>query len=121
MSAAAEPRSLLVRFPDGFFQEQNIKWVLAIGMMLLVGSSLMLVTTHWEEYTPVWKYLILLGYTGLILLAGQWSYWRLSLPRTGNILLAVMVLLLPITFLALRWAQEQSVMQGGRHSTLLNA
>jgi hypothetical protein len=103
MSAPAETRSAVLRFLDAFFQERNIKWMLGIGILILLGSSLMLVTAHWDDYTPLWKYLILLGYTAGIHGLGQISYHSLALQRTGTGLMALTVLLIPLTFLGLHW------------------
>ena len=103
MSIESDRRSPLFRFCDAFFQEQNIKWMLAVGMLILLGSSLMLVTTHWESYAPVWKYLVLLGYTLAIHVAGQGSFHWLGLRKTGTGLMALTVLLIPLSFLAVRW------------------
>src|SRR5262245_32421656 len=47
-----DARSPIARFLDGFLQERNIQWVLAAGMIIVLGSTLMLVVTHWEDYTP---------------------------------------------------------------------
>lgn len=105
MSAPSEPRSPFLRFLDAFFQDQNIKWMLGIGILILVGSSLMLVTAHWDDYTPVWKYLILLGYTAGIHGLGQLSYHSLGLRKTGAGLMLLTVLLIPLTFLGLHWVQ----------------
>src|SRR5436190_6563968 len=79
--------------------------MLGIGILILVGSSLMLVTAHWSAYTPVWKYLILLGYTAGIQGLGQLSYHSLGLRKTGSGLMLLTVLLLPVTFLGLHWVQ----------------
>lgn len=108
MSSAPETRSPLLRFLDAFLQEQNIKWMLGLGMLILLGSSLRLVSAHWTEYTPVWKYGILLTYTGAIFVAGRISNFRLGLRRTGTMLLALTVLLVPITFLALHWVRPET-------------
>src|SRR5262245_57284508 len=105
MSAPSEERSSFLRFLDAFFQDQNIKWMLGIGILILVGSSLMLVTAHWDDYTPVWKYLILLGYTAGIHGLGQLSYHSLGLRKTGAGLMLLTVLLIPLTFLGLHWVQ----------------
>ena len=46
-----QPRtdSIILRFFDGFLQEKNIKWVLATGMLILLGSSVMnLIARHWS-------------------------------------------------------------------------
>lgn len=103
--SAPDGRSPLVRFLDAFLQEQNIKWVLGVGTAIVLGSSLMLVASHWQQYTPVWKHLIMLGYTTLIACAGWWSYHKLHLQKTGTTLMALTVLLLPVMFLALHWVR----------------
>ena len=95
----------LFRFLDSFLHERNIKWVLAVGMLILLGSTCMLVAAYWHAYTPAWKYLIMLGYTGLIHGAGQWSFHRLGLRKTGTVLMVLTVLLLPVLFFALHWVQ----------------
>ncbi len=121
MSTNSDKRSPIIRFLDGFLQDRNIKWMLGIGMLILFGSSLMLVIAEWQNYTPIWKYLILLGYTAVIFVGGEVSYWRLKLHRTGTVLQALTVLLLPITFLALHWVQRDdwfSLASLARHSGL---
>lgn len=105
MSSPVEQRSPFVRFVDAFLQEENIKWVLGLGVCILLGSSLRLVTSHWQEYTPVWKYVILLGYTVAVFALGELSYHRLGLRKTGTVLMALTVLLIPLSFLALHWVR----------------
>jgi len=85
---------------DGFLQERNIKWVLTAGIAILLGSSLMMVTSHWGVLGSVWKYLILLAYVGVIHGAGQWSYHHFVLRKTGTMLMALTVLLIPLSFVA---------------------
>jgi len=104
-STAAE-RSLLNRFCDSFLHERNIKWVLGVGMLILLGSSVLLVSAHWATYTPVWKYLIFLTYTAAIFAVGQWTRHRLALVRTGTVLQILTLLLVPVTFLVLHWVQR---------------
>ena len=96
MSTDSDSRPWFVRFCDTFFQEQNIKYMLGVGMLILLGSSLMLVTTHWDSYTPAWQYLILIAYTAAIHLGGQAGYHNLGLRKTGTGLMALTVLLLPL-------------------------
>src|SRR5579871_3714506 len=86
MSNSTQQRSLFVRWLDAFLQEENIKWVLGLGVCILLASSLRLVTLHWVEYTPVWKYLILLGYTASVFGLSELSYHRLGLRKTGTVL-----------------------------------
>ena len=108
MSSGSDTRSPLIRFLDNFFQEQNIKWMLGLGTVILLGSSLMLVINHWDQYTPLWQYAIMMGYTALVFAAGEIVYWRLALRKTGTVLMSLTVLLLPMTFLALKWIRNDS-------------
>ncbi len=119
MSSPMERRSPVLRLLDAFLQEENIKWVLGLGVCILLGSSLRLVTLHWAEYTPVWKYLILVGYTVAIFTLGEFGYQRLRLRKTGTVLMSLTVLLIPISFLALHWVrppEEATVLDQLRHS-----
>lgn len=108
MSSPIERRSPFLRLLDAFLQEENIKWMLGLGVCLLLSSSLRLVTLHWSEYTPAWKYLILLGYTGVVFGLGEFGYHRMGLRKTGTFLMSLTVLLIPISFLALHWVQPRA-------------
>lgn len=116
MSTNSEQRPPIVRFFETFFQEQNIKWMLGVGMLILIGSSLMLVTSHWDDYTPVWKSVILLAYTMGVHGAGQVSFHSLGLRKTGTVLMALTVLLIPLGFHALSWNYHNGF---GQHATSL--
>jgi hypothetical protein len=96
------PRSAWLRFFDTFLQEKNIKWMLGLGGLILFASSLKLVTSHWQDYTPLWKSLVVMGYTAVLYVLGEIAYQQLGLRRTGTSLLATTVLLIPISFLAVR-------------------
>ena len=62
----ARPNSGLESFLEAFLQERNIRWMLGIGVLILLGSSLMFVTKNWDAMNTIWQYAVLLGYTGLI-------------------------------------------------------
>ncbi len=106
MSSQPQSPSLVVRFLDSFLQERNIKWILAVGMAILLGSSLLLVNSNWDRYTPLWQDLIVLGYSAAIHAAGQWTYHRLGLRRTGTVLQGLTVALIPILFRVIHWMPE---------------
>ncbi|MDB5296889.1 MAG: hypothetical protein JWO31_2872, partial [Phycisphaerales bacterium] len=91
----------LSRALDAFLQPRNIKWLLVVGLFILLASSLMLVGAHWHGSAPAWKYLVLLGYTAGAWAVGRWCHAKLGLPRTGTVVTALAVLLLPVTFLGL--------------------
>lgn len=105
MSCESETRSPFLRFLDSFLQDRNIVWMLGIGTAIFVGSSLFLVARHWAEATPLWKYGILLSYTCGVYGAGEFARRRLALRRTSTVLQALTIVLLPITFVALRWVE----------------
>lgn len=111
-ATAARPadgqRLPVLRWLDAFLQEQNIKWILGIGALILVGSSLKLVGTLWHDSSPAFKHLILLAYTTIVWEAASFSYWRLGLRKTGTVLKALTVLLIPISFLGLHWVLRES-------------
>jgi hypothetical protein len=98
----SEPQvSPLTRFFDSFLQERNIKWMLALGVFILLASSLLLVAPGWGEATAAWKCFVFLGYAAAAYLAGEWTYHRLGLRKTGTVFLGLTVLLIPILCLAL--------------------
>lgn len=110
MSSHSEQSSSVIRFFDALFQEQNIKWLLGLGTLILLSSSTMLVTSHWDSYTSLWKYVVLMGYTTVFHVAGQIGYHRLVLRKTGTGLMALTVLLIPLSFAAFRWIHPASVL-----------
>jgi len=105
----AEPptRSGLERFVDSFFQPANIRWMLIIGSALVLGSSLMLVTNKWSDWSAAVKYLAMFGYTAAIFVFAELADRRLGLKSTGNVLRALCILLMPILMFGLSWVASQ--------------
>lgn len=95
----------VIRFLDRFLQEQNIKWLLALGAVILLSSSFMMVARYWDSalFSAPLKVLVMFAYTALLNQAGWWSRRQLGLPTTGIVLLAITVLLLPLLFYAISW------------------
>ncbi len=109
MSSVPEKQPWLERFLDSFFQERNIQWLLGIGILILLGSSTMLVTQHWETTPPVWKAIVLFAGTCLTAGVGFFAGRRLGLRKTGNGLLMLAICLIPIDFLAVRWVHPEGL------------
>ena len=101
----------LERFLDSFFQEKNIKWMLVVGAAIVFGSSLMLVTKAWPDWSPVLKYLTIVGYTAVIFTVSEVSRRRLKLSATYKVLQTLTLLLLPICFLSLDWLSAGTAVQ----------
>lgn len=114
MSTSQRSESPLVRFFDSFLQEKNIKWVLATGLLILLGSSLMMVTKGWTDFDPTIKFLVIMSYTAAIFVAGGWSYHHLALRKTGTVLMALTVLMIPATFVAWHWLWSSMESTGSR-------
>lgn len=100
-------RSGLERFVDSFFQPANIRWMLIIGSALVLGSSLMLVTNKWSDWSAAVKYLAMFGYTAAIFVFAELADKRLGLKSTGNVLRALCILLMPILMYGLSWVATQ--------------
>lgn len=98
MSTPTAERPGVVRFFESFLQEKNIRWMLLSGLAILLGSSLVLVTSHWNDWSPIIKYLSIIGYTLAAYVGGRIVCDYLRLPKTGTTLLALVVLLIPLTF-----------------------
>lgn len=103
MSTVPDTSASAPSFLERFLEERSIKWMLGLGMLVLLGSSLKFVTHHWETYSPFWKYLVLIAYTAVTYGLAEIGLHRLMLKRTGTGLQALTLSLLPLTFLALRW------------------
>ena len=108
--------SLVESFLNSFFQEKNIKWMLVVGAAIVFGSSLMLVTKAWPDWTLALKYLTILGYTGAIFFAAEVSRKRLRLTSTYRVLHALTVLLLPVSFLSLTWLTSGTAVQNSLYA-----
>ncbi len=99
------------RFLGSFLQERNIRWLLVVGAAIVFGSSLMLVTREWEQLSSQVKYLTVLGYTAATFGLSRIGQRRLALRQTARVLQLLTVLLLPVTFLALRWLSPGTAAQ----------
>lgn len=103
--------SFVESFFNSFFQEKNIKWMLVVGAAIVFGSSLMLVTKAWPEWSLALKYLTILGYTGAIFAAAEITRKRLKLQATHTVLHVLTLLLLPVSFLSLTWLTSGTAVQ----------
>lgn len=109
----AETGSFLDRFLSSFFDERNIKWLLVVGAAIVFGSSLMLATRHWSDWSVTLKYLTILGYTAAGFCAAEIGRRRLGLRVTSRVLYGLTLLLLPVCFLSLSWMSPGTATQPG--------
>lgn len=99
----AEPSvsySIFKRVVQAFLDELSIRWLLFLGIFLVVISSGVLAASQWQNFPPTGQYLILflytLGFWGL----GFWTNMQASLNLTSQTLKASATLLIPINFWA---------------------
>jgi hypothetical protein len=90
--------STVVRIFDAFLQEKNIKWLLTIGMLIVVGSSAMMVNSHWGQMAGGVKFAILIAYAYGFVFLGAKAESVFGLRKTSVFLLATSVILVPMTF-----------------------
>ena len=55
MEKSSESRSGWLRFLDSFLQDRNIKWILALGMTIVVGSADYACASRCPCSRVVWK------------------------------------------------------------------
>lgn len=98
----AEPASVNIfsRILQGFLDELSIRWLLFLGIFLVVISSGVLAASQWQNFPVVGQYFVLLIYT-----VGFWGigFWtsKQDLKLTSQTLNAIATLLIPINFWAI--------------------
>ena len=91
----------------GHMAAREIHWVEPVGVLLggliMVGSSIALIASLWHrlEALPYLKFAIFVGYTSLVFAAGLYARHRWRLRSTGDGLLVIAMLLVPLNFLAM--------------------
>ncbi len=84
-----------------FLDELSIRWLLFLGIFLVVISSGVLAASQWDNFPRFGQYLILLVYTLCFWGFGFWSSKQNNLKLTSQTLSAIATLLIPINFWAI--------------------
>lgn len=94
--------NVLTRMLQSLGEELSVRWLLFLGMFLVVVSSGVLAASQWERFPPSGQYGVLFAYTlsfwGISFWAGKQSH----LSLTTRTLLIVTLLLVPVNF----WAMD---------------
>ena len=88
--------SIISTVLQGFLDELSIRWLLFLGIFLVVVSSAVLAASQWNNFSQFGQYLILLIYTLGFWGFGIWSGKQDNLKLTSQTLSAIAVLLIPI-------------------------
>ena len=91
----------VVQIMRSFLDELSIRWLLFLGIFLVVVSSGVLAASQWQNFSNYGQYLILLVYTLGFGGIGWWTSQKNSLKLTTQTLNAIATLLIPINFWAI--------------------
>ena len=93
--APAKP-NFISRIWQGFLDELSIRWLLFLGIFLVIVSSGVLAASQWNNFPGLGQYLILLVYTLAFWGISIWSNKQNNLKLTAQTLNAIAILLIPI-------------------------
>ncbi|HEV8378746.1 MAG TPA: hypothetical protein VGP99_07835, partial [Tepidisphaeraceae bacterium] len=98
----APPRKPFSEILKRFMEESNIRWGELIGGLLIIGCSIALVLTFWEQIaTQPWlRFFLFTAVTSAVFGTGLYTEHRWKLPTTSRGLLLIASLLVPLNFLA---------------------
>ncbi len=94
--------NILARMLQSLGAELSVRWLLFLGMFLVVVSSGVLAASQWEKFPPVGQYGVLLVYTLSFWGVSFWAGKQPNLRLTAQTLLIVTLLLVPVNF----WAMD---------------
>lgn len=81
--------------------ELSVRWLLVLGLFLVVASSGLLAAGQWDRFSATGQYGLLLGYTVAFGVATAWAKRQEGLRLTGQTLQSIALLLVPINGWAL--------------------
>src|ERR687885_2017234 len=82
--------------------ELSVRWLLFLGVFLVVVSSGVLAATQWRNFPAVGQYGVLWTYTVVFWLGGIWAGKQRHLQLTSQTLRLITLLLVPVNF----WAMD---------------
>ncbi|QLE59440.1 DUF2157 domain-containing protein [Nostoc sp. TCL26-01] len=97
----AQP-SILSKMLQSLGEELSVRWLLFLGVFLVVVSSGVLAASQWEKFPASGQYGVLLAYTLSFWGFSFWAGRQDNLRLTGQTLLIVTLLLVPVNF----WAMD---------------
>lgn len=99
-----QPKSAHVatRLLQSLKAELSVRWLLFLGLFMVVVSSGVLAASQWKRFPAAGQYGILLTYTLAFWGGSQWTQKQNQLPLTAETLRQVTLLLVPLNF----WAMD---------------
>ncbi|MDJ0556872.1 MAG: hypothetical protein QNJ68_20985 [Microcoleaceae cyanobacterium MO_207.B10] len=93
--------NLITQLLKSLMAELSLRWLLFLGLFMVVVSSGLLAASQWEKFPPTGQYLVLLAYTLCFWAATIWSKKIGNLRLTSETLQLVTLLLVPVNFWAI--------------------
>lgn len=99
----ARPRRSLAEVLSTFMEERNIRWGELVGGLLIVGSSIALVISIWEQLKaiPYFQFFIFVAVSAAMFGLGLYTEHRWKLASTSRGVLIIATLLVPLNFVAM--------------------
>ena len=98
----AESPSRLRQILQSLMAELSVRWLLFLGVFMVVVSSGVLAATQWERFPAFGQYGVLLGYTSIFWGVSFWARKQRNLQLTAQTLQLVTLFLVPVNF----WAMD---------------
>ncbi|MBF2063178.1 MAG: DUF2157 domain-containing protein [Calothrix sp. C42_A2020_038] len=109
-----KPPNALAGMLQSLMAELSVRWLLFLGMFLVVVSSGLLAASQWDKFPASGQYAVLFAYTLSFFGASFWAGKQSNLRLTAQALLVVTQLLLPVNFWAIDgfklWQHPQEVL-----------
>lgn len=87
---------------QSLWDELSVRWLLFLGVFLVVVSSGVLAATQWENFPAVAQYAVLWAYTVIFWVGSVWALRQRNLQLTAQTLRLITLLLMPVNF----WAMD---------------
>ncbi|ELR96816.1 hypothetical protein [Gloeocapsa sp. PCC 73106] len=94
--------AIWVQVWQSFKAEISVRWLLLLGIFLVVVSSVVLAASAWQDFSPTKQYILLYIYTLAFWGTGIWTSRISNLPLTAQTLQTLSLLLIPVNF----WAMD---------------
>lgn len=97
-----QPPSLIAQMWRSLREEFSVRWLLFLGVFLIVACSGLLAASYWQNFTVSGQYLVLFAYTVVFWFVSSWLKQKQNLQLTAKALKWVTLLLIPVNF----WAMD---------------
>ena len=87
---------------QSLWDELSVRWLLFLGVFLVVVSSGVLAATQWQNFPAVAQYGVLWAYTVIFWVGSIWAQRMQNLQLTAQTLRLITLLLMPVNF----WAMD---------------